>query len=138
MTAEAAFCSPPVSDAVERARLFSVRTMTSWALADFEEPVTAIITELVANAVLHARTDLELRLVRSDDRVRIEVADLSPAPPVLTEPLPLQEGGRGMVIIDLYADAWGSVPTPAGKIVWAELKVDAQELPWRPDLPGSG
>ena len=131
---ESRFDSPPVVGAVEEARTFSARTLRQWALTGLEEPVSAIIAELVANAVLHAGTDLTLRLSCSDARLRIEVDDQDPRPPVLAEPIGLQEGGRGMVIVDLYATAWGTVPKRDGKTVWAEIDLAATPLPWRPTL----
>jgi anti-sigma regulatory factor (Ser/Thr protein kinase) len=106
--------------------------MREWALTEFEEPVSAIIAELVANAVLHAGTDLILRLSCSGSRIRIEVDDRDTRPPVLTEPFGLQEGGRGMVIIARYSTTWGTVPSREGKTVWAEIDLAATLLPWRP------
>lgn len=116
---------------MEEARLLSARTMRSWSLTAVEEPVIAIIVELVANAVRHAKTDLILRLCCRNSRIRIEVADHDPSPPVLTEPNPLQEGGRGMVIVNRYSTVWGSTPTPGGKTVWAEIDLDPAPVPLR-------
>jgi hypothetical protein len=129
--AESSFRSPPLVGAVEQARSFATRTMREWTLTGFEEPVSAIIAELVANAVLHAGTDLTLRLSCSNSRIRIEVDDLDPGEPVLNEPSGLQEGGRGMIIIALYSTAWGTVPRRAGKTVWAEIDLASTPLPWR-------
>lgn len=119
--AEISFRSPPRIGAVEEARLLAARTIRAWSLTSVEEPAVAIIVELVANAVRHAGTDLILRLCRRNTRIRIEVADRDPSPPVLTQPAPLQEGGRGMVIVNLYSTTWGTIPTPEGKTVWAEI-----------------
>jgi hypothetical protein len=131
--AESRFCSPPLVRAVVEARSLSERTMREWALTGLEEPVTAIIAELVANAVLHAGTDLTLRLSCANSRIRIEVDDQDPRPPVMAEPAGLQEGGRGMVIVALYSTAWGFVPRLGGKTVWAEIDLASTPLPWRPD-----
>jgi anti-sigma regulatory factor (Ser/Thr protein kinase) len=96
--------------------------MRTWALLDREERVTAIVAELVANAVTHARTPLVLRLRRLPGRVRVEVQDASDHFPVLHHPEPLSEGRRGLLIVDTYATAWGSDPCPQGKVVWAEVE----------------
>ncbi|AGS69567.1 hypothetical protein HGI09_42940 [Streptomyces collinus] len=32
------------------------------------------------------------------------------------------EGGRGTELLDLLADAWGSVRTATGKTIWFELR----------------
>jgi len=105
---------------VEAARLFAMRVLRLWSLSRLEERVSAIIAELVANVVEHAGTDLELRLTHNGE-VRIEVSDRDPAPPVLTMPEPLQEGGRGMLIVDRYSTCWGYAPANEGKTVWAEI-----------------
>jgi hypothetical protein len=52
-----------------------------------EEPVSAIVTELAANAVLHAGTAFAVELT-VNGRVRIEVADGNAAAPT-SAPLPL-------------------------------------------------
>jgi len=130
--AESRFRSPPRVRAVEEARTFAARTMRRWALTALEEPAGAIIAELVANAVLHACTDLTLRLTCSPSRIRIEVDDQDPRPPVIVEPAGLQEGGRGMVIVALYSTAWGVITHPNGKTVWAEIDRASTPMPWRP------
>ena len=33
------------------------------------------------------------------------------------------EGGRGLILVDALAAAWGSTPAPDGKHVWATLRV---------------
>jgi anti-sigma regulatory factor (Ser/Thr protein kinase) len=116
---------------VEEARLLAARTIKAWSLPTVEEPVIAIIVELVANAVRHAKTDLILRLCRRNSRIRIEVADSDPSLPVLTEPAPLQEGGRGMLIVNRYSTTWGTIPTRHGKTVWAEIDLDSVSTPRR-------
>lgn len=110
---------------MEEARLLAARTIRAWSLTAVEEPAIAIIVELVANAVRHARTELILRLCRRNSRIRIEVADRDPRLPVLAEPAPLQEGGWGMIIVSRYSTTWGTTPTLEGKTVWAEIDLDS-------------
>lgn len=95
--------------------------MRAWSLLHREEQVTAIVAELVANAVRHAGTALEVRLLRSADSVRVEVSDRSPGLPRLYLPAPLEESHRGLFIVDAFATAWGVTPVTGGKIVWAEV-----------------
>ncbi|MFI0356836.1 ATP-binding protein [Actinomadura sp. 9N407] len=113
----------PQTEAVEYARRLAARTMRTWALMEREELVTAIVAELVANAVLHAGTALELRLLRSSGRIRIEVRDRSAQMPRLTVPGPLDESHRGLFIVDRFASDWGADPVTGGKVVWAEVEV---------------
>ncbi|MBA9006248.1 MULTISPECIES: ATP-binding protein [Thermomonospora] len=111
----------PQSEAVELARRLAARTMRTWALLEREEQVTAIVAELVANAVRHAGTVLELRLLRRSDAVRVEVRDRASAMPKMTVPAPLDECHRGLFIVDRFSTDWGAVPVTGGKVVWAEV-----------------
>jgi anti-sigma regulatory factor (Ser/Thr protein kinase) len=113
--------SAPQSEAVEHARRLAARTMRTWSLIEREEQVTAIVAELVANAVRHAGTALELRLQRRPGSVRVEVRDRAPSLPRLTVPAPLDESHRGLFIVDRFATQWGAIPVTGGKVVWAEV-----------------
>ena len=71
------------------ARRFAERTMADWSV-DGERFETArlLVSELVANAVTHAETDVTLQLDLSPERLRVEVRDGAdgraaspPAPP---------------------------------------------------------
>ena len=113
----------PQTEAVEYARRLAARTMRTWSLIEREELVTAIVAELVANAVIHAGTTLELRLVRRPGRVRVEVRDRAVTMPRLNVPGPEDERHRGLFIVDRFAATWGADPVPGGKVVWAEVAV---------------
>ena len=92
-----------------------------WGLGDLCEDATLIVTELVANAVRHAGTVIRLRLRRTDGGLRLEVTDGSPRPVRLTSPGLLDEGGRGLALVDALATHYGVEGQPGGKTVWAEL-----------------
>jgi anti-sigma regulatory factor (Ser/Thr protein kinase) len=106
---------------VELARRLSARTMRAWSLLDREEQVTAIVAELVGNAVRHAGTALELRLLRRPGVVRVEVRDRAAAMPRLRVPALLEESHRGLFLVDTFASSWGAAPVTGGKVVWAEV-----------------
>jgi anti-anti-sigma factor len=57
------------------------------------------------------------------DCIRVTVTDESPRPPRVRRPPPTQPGGRGMVLVDRCASAWGVDlhADGAGKAVWFEL-----------------
>ena len=93
--------------------------------------VSLLLTELVANAVLHGGdgTDrpVQVGLQRHDDRIRVEVIDGGTA----FEPSPVPPhadsvGGWGLVLVDRIAERWGVSPTQAGKCVWFELLASAE------------
>ena len=122
---DATLRAAPQTEAVVRARGMVVRTLRKWSLADQEEPVMAIVAELVANAVRHAATPLEVRLVRRPRGVRVEVHDRASRLPRLSVPRIEEEEHRGLLIVDHYASAWGADLLPGGKVVWAEVNADA-------------
>lgn len=99
-------------------------------LRHVEAEVLLVASELVANAVVHARTALQLSYRAEDGNILVGVCDgnrgdlhLNPLP----EPSAsagrhlsaLVPGGRGLVIVDALADEWGVTETGDGKWVWA-------------------
>ncbi|MFF2041695.1 ATP-binding protein [Kitasatospora sp. NPDC058170] len=116
--------SRPESGPVARRLVLSV--LESWDLHQQLEVGELLTSELVANAVRHAagRT-IGLEVTRKPGWLRVEVRDSSRALPclILAEPLPINEFGRGLKIVDDLADRWGADLLPRGKSVWFELKV---------------
>lgn len=104
------------------ARRFAERTMTGWSV-DGERFETArlLVSELVANAVTHAETDVRLYLDLTPDRLRVEVRDGAEGQPRARHPRHDDPTGRGLMIVEALADRWGVEPTPPGKTVWFEL-----------------
>jgi anti-sigma regulatory factor (Ser/Thr protein kinase) len=83
-----------------------------------------IASELVTNAVVHAGTtiDFTVRLVGSDLHVAVRDHDSRPAR-IVGFVEESAEGGRGLVLVDALARAWGSLPAVPGKVVWASVRV---------------
>ncbi|MFJ5995893.1 ATP-binding protein [Streptomyces sp. NPDC092370] len=108
------------------ARLLTERQLDEWGEA--YDVAAQVVAELAANAVLHGRVqgrDFRLALTLYADRtLRIEVTDArGDRVPRLPGPVADDaEGGRGLRIVDAYADRWGLTQAPAGaKTLWAEL-----------------
>lgn len=80
-----------------------------------------VVTELAANALIHAATPFRVRLERCGPMVRISVDDGGPSLPRLIEPDASRLSGRGVHLIDAIARRWGVEVTRDGKTVWAEL-----------------
>lgn len=80
-----------------------------------------LVTELVTNAVVHARSEVCVGVSCSGPRIRVEVADDCPLPPRPRVPGLDDTTGRGLLLVEALAAAWGSDATDAGKTVWFEL-----------------
>lgn len=79
-----------------------------------------VVSELVTNAVLHARTHLVVSISQSPQRVRLAVHDNSPSFPVPRDAEPTDAGGRGMSLVEAYSTEWGTTRNAQGhKSVWA-------------------
>ncbi|GEL45275.1 hypothetical protein CHO01_03910 [Cellulomonas hominis] len=110
--------SEPAS--IARARHAVLRTCHAWELGDASN-AELVVSELVANAVLHGWGRVTLRLHDTGEGLRIEVEDSNPTPPVATEGHPGRIGGFGMRIVERLAD-WGWRPSRGGKVVWARVR----------------
>jgi anti-sigma regulatory factor (Ser/Thr protein kinase) len=84
-----------------------------------------MVTELVTNAVLNARTPCEVVVtVMGPDRLRVAVHDFDPSPPMPNPVDPMSSGGRGLHIIEALAADWGTDAHPTdGKVVWFEVEI---------------
>lgn len=87
------------------------------------DTVVLLTSEVVSNALIHAGSAPTVTVTVEGRRVRVEVADSSPALPVRKRYGPDATTGRGMMLLDALADAWGAVRTASGKYVWFELDV---------------
>jgi len=112
---------PPVSSSVARARRFCRAVLADWGASDLEETVSLLVSELVTNVVLHARTPCEV-LVSPSDILRVEVLDRDPRPPVRKDHDPEAASGRGLLLIAGLSSRHGADQDEAGKRVWFEVE----------------
>ncbi|MEV0604651.1 ATP-binding protein [Streptomyces sp. NPDC050315] len=116
----------------EIARKLVTTACAAWELESLAEPAALIVTELIANAARHTRSR-HIRIVvdrPSQTFIRVAVVDRSAQAPKLRAATSDDETGRGLLLIDAYADRWGydllgcaPARSPWGKRVWAELRV---------------
>jgi anti-sigma regulatory factor (Ser/Thr protein kinase) len=112
----------PLLEAPALARTFLRSAVSAWGADGYGDDALIVVDELVANAVLHAGTEIELRLALGPDRLGIAVADRSPARPSLEHPGGGSEHGRGLLLVDAVAGSWHVLPRPdGGKVVRAVL-----------------
>ena len=110
---------PNARASVTQARRFVCNVLTGIDAATRSE-IAVMVSELAANAVLHAHTGFRVRITESGDgSVRVEVIDRGPGEPHLRMTRPDQPGGRGLRIVAEFADRWGVAhEASAGKTVW--------------------
>jgi anti-anti-sigma regulatory factor/anti-sigma regulatory factor (Ser/Thr protein kinase) len=91
---------------------------------DVADQAVQLAGELVANAVVHARTELALRVELRGDRLHISVHDGSPRLLHLVPAGRAGEGGHGLRLVEEVAKAWGVHQHPdGGKVVWCTLDI---------------
>jgi len=115
---------PRESESAATARRLVRAACAAWRLDELADDGALIVSELVSNAVQHARSDaLRVSITRPGAaRVRLAVVDKSKAVPVPCEAGEDDEHGRGLALVGLLAESWGTDPLPWGKCVWAELR----------------
>ncbi len=122
---------PPQAESAGAARRAVRRTLAYWGLDEMTEDAMLLVSELVGNAVCHARHGLDgtgapalvLSLTCAGSALRIEVRDTDPRPPQPRAPGSQDESGFGFVIVDSLARCWGVYQAEPGKAVWAELAI---------------
>jgi len=108
-------------------RAFLRDLLERWDVAPESDEMQVLASEVVTNALIHAHSRVDLRLRKYPDRIRVEVQDSDPNPPIPTTLLEDEAGneeaenGRGLLIVEALANAWGSSPAGRGKITWFEL-----------------
>jgi serine phosphatase RsbU (regulator of sigma subunit) len=96
-----------------------------WADADQVDAAVLMVSEMVTNVLLHTDGDAlliaEISGERGARRIRVDVADGSDELPHRRSPGELASSGRGLVLMELLAGAWGVDPRGDGKSTWFEL-----------------
>lgn len=112
---------PPTTDSVPLARRFA-RSALRESRSDVDT-VLLLVSEVVTNAVLHARSGIRLVVEDHDEMARVEVHDASPVPPRMHHFRLVSGTGRGLRMLDQLAQNWGvdTEPRGSGKVVWFEV-----------------
>ncbi|WP_428843676.1 ATP-binding protein [Streptomyces hirsutus] len=102
------------------------RLLRHWGRPGRSETAELLTTELVTNALIHTDRAAVLTATVGPRVLRVEVRDF-----VDHEPRPRvpdaddSTHGRGLVLVESLADAWGIRAHGVGKAVWFELDADA-------------
>ncbi|MET9385192.1 ATP-binding protein [Streptomyces sp. NPDC002928] len=112
--------------AVPEARRALRELLRHWGKPGRSEIAELLTSELVTNALVHTDREALLTATVGPDGLRVEVRDFVTRRPRLRAP-DTDDGthGRGLVLVQSLADAWGVQPHGVGKAVWFELDAEA-------------
>jgi anti-sigma regulatory factor (Ser/Thr protein kinase) len=117
-----------VSHAREQVR----KILPGWGLAEHDDLVQLIVSELVTNAMPHCRLAIEVRLSYDGATLSIQVSDEGDNVPIRQDPGDEDENGRGLQLIDgliePYAGTRGTFQHQAsvGKTVYIIITLPAR------------
>ena len=105
-------------------RVVVTEVLSEWGVpASVVDDAVLMVSELVTNAVLHARSEEPLELELDYDKtLRISLSDGCADHPRAKVARAGDEGGRGIAILGTLATRWGVDDLDSGKRVWAELR----------------
>ncbi|MCX4765802.1 ATP-binding protein [Streptomyces sp. NBC_01275] len=112
--------------AVPEARRAVRELLQGWGKPERSETAELLTSELVTNALVHTDDDAVLTATVGPDGLRVEVRDFVARRPSPRMPR-TDDGthGRGLVLVQSLADAWGVRTHGVGKVVWFELDARA-------------
>jgi hypothetical protein len=112
---------------LRRAREFVAEWLGEWSHAELIPVATVIVNVFVENVLQHTASEPMLILESDQKDVYISVQDENSTPAARHED-PYRGGERvsGLAIVASVCRAWGSMPTPSGKTVWAVIGPENQ------------
>jgi anti-sigma regulatory factor (Ser/Thr protein kinase) len=124
---------------VREARAFAAGCVDSWDAVVPHDDLLVVTSELVTNAVVHARTPFTVAVAWNGDAVLIQVTDGSETLPEYGARTNAHAdhdqghgggefgnpGGRGLMLVDAMTLEWGSTRVIGGKTVWAVMAAES-------------
>ncbi|MDQ0795335.1 SpoIIE family protein phosphatase [Streptomyces sp. B1I3] len=101
-----------------------------WSDGEQVDSAVLMVSEMATNVLVHTDGDAllvaEVSGERGERRLRVEVADSSDELPHKRRPGEMASSGRGLMLMEMLADAWGVDPQGEGKCIWFELYESAE------------
>jgi anti-sigma regulatory factor (Ser/Thr protein kinase) len=117
-------------DPLQQARDAVARSVRDWRLPLSRHAIADLklcTSEVVANALKHAGGECQVKVAWTGQHLRVDVQDRSTRPPRLGEPSGDAESGRGLFLVEAFAQSWGWEPTKLGKVVF--FLISTGEIP---------
>jgi len=119
------FVVSPDEVSARGARDFVSANLASHDLLPLVDDVRLVVSELVTNALLHARPPVIVNIQEHRVDVLVTVSDASAVLPVALPSEATALNGRGVFIVDQVSSEWGANPrVDGGKTVWARFLKD--------------
>jgi DNA-binding NarL/FixJ family response regulator len=113
---------PPDPRSASAARRLARDAFTEWELGDAWDSAELLISELVTNAVTHARSAADVAIRLLPDRVHVAITDDAGDLPTQLQQSPDDgESGRGLALVEALSARWGTFSADSRKTVWFEL-----------------
>lgn len=100
------------------ARRFVADVLRKWRCEDLLQTVELAVSELVTNALIHARTPVDVTVSLRERDVRVDVVDRGSGKPQIRASEEAADSGRGLLIVQSLATSWGVREGPGWKSVW--------------------
>lgn len=113
---------PSVPSSVASVRRYVVDVCRAAGLEVLGDTAALLVSEVATNALVHGRGDVRVEAVARDGALRVEVSDDEPGLPAPRRAGELDEGGRGLALLDALASDWGTDGGADGKTVWFEVR----------------
>ncbi|CAN5811425.1 hypothetical protein BH23ACT5_BH23ACT5_08370 [soil metagenome] len=116
---------PPAPSSPSQAREFLRDSFDAWGIAgDAKEDGALLVTEMVTNAIIHAKTAVVVEVSKSGHVVEVAVSDSGGGAVRLQDPRPDSVTGRGLRLVDRLASEWSVTDRAGGKTVRFSLDVN--------------
>ena len=120
---------PPTARSARDGRRFVVQALTDWKCDALIDAAALLTSEVVTNAVMHARTPLTVTIQRTQlGHIQIEISDGSSLEPRRRAAAADATTGRGVGLLEELATSWSVRTTETGKTVTFTL--DSRRDPW--------
>jgi hypothetical protein len=112
---------PPDPASCARARALVAQACEDWGIQRPRRLAELLISELVANGVMHAGTRMIITVRRNDGGLELSVRDHGPGrlPPERDMRDPR---GFGLQLLAALSESWGWSPAGRGKVIWTRLQ----------------